>query len=153
MPLNTYKYAQPTDPNDKPVPFITSLTQYTAEITDEYLQKFTNPYRFSDATLHIYQNSLRVDSRPKSISNLFDTMCVASGIEIPPGVPMIEKKDQQEEPHESLEKYDWKWLLEQAEQERALAALENEWSDTEVADDDHDTEVTEHETGNEMDVE
>lgn len=43
---------------------VASLTQYTALVTDEYLQEFDNPYCFSDSTLHIYQTSWRLDQLP-----------------------------------------------------------------------------------------
>jgi len=45
-----------------PPAWITSLKQYTATITDEYLQKFDDPYHFHASTLHIYQTSYHINS-------------------------------------------------------------------------------------------
>ncbi|KAH8586485.1 hypothetical protein B0O99DRAFT_602445 [Bisporella sp. PMI_857] len=43
-----------------PQALVTSLKQYTATITDEYLQKLDDPYHFHDSALHIHQESFRV---------------------------------------------------------------------------------------------
>ncbi|KAH6667393.1 hypothetical protein B0J14DRAFT_658843 [Halenospora varia] len=43
-----------------PQALVTSLKQYTATITDEYLQKFDDPYHFHDSALHIHQESFRI---------------------------------------------------------------------------------------------
>ncbi|KAF8855839.1 hypothetical protein BDZ45DRAFT_692215 [Acephala macrosclerotiorum] len=50
-----------SDSSGMPQALITSLKQYTATITDEYLQKFDDPYHFHDSALHIHQESFPID--------------------------------------------------------------------------------------------
>ncbi|TVY59376.1 hypothetical protein LSUE1_G010186, partial [Lachnellula suecica] len=42
--------------------WVTSLKQYTATITEKYLQKFDDPHHFHDGTLHIHQTLFSLDS-------------------------------------------------------------------------------------------
>lgn len=55
---------------------VTGLTQYTAIVTREYLQKFDDPYHFSDSALHVHQTSWGLDQLPA----LFIALQGASGV-------------------------------------------------------------------------
>jgi hypothetical protein len=58
---------------------VTRLIQYAAVISEEYLQKFDDPYRFHDCALYIYQNPLHVE-QPMGICQAIKN---ASGVHDP----------------------------------------------------------------------
>lgn len=71
-----------------PQALVTSLKQYTATITDEYLQKFDDPYHFHDSALHIHQKSFRIDLP----STMFQAIQEASRAQNLSLVPLTQSK-------------------------------------------------------------
>jgi hypothetical protein len=60
---------------------ITTLKQYTAIITDEYLQKIDNPFRSYSYTLSVHQKLFSLD-KPSAICSIFQAIQKASGLRI-----------------------------------------------------------------------
>jgi len=71
---------------------VTSLTQYTALITNEYLQKFDDPYRYSDGTLYVHQVPWSLDQLPAICEAIQDASGVSHHHQTPLPSPTVLRK-------------------------------------------------------------